>query len=277
MPTFSSLRLVFGLLTSLLAASTLPHATPHHNAASTRSSILSHDDSDPPCELPVWIARDFEWRNATNNLDCSNASQNRRYEDEDEDPDSQQDHDRNGKGQGQGRDRDNRRGGGREKDNKDQDKENKADDVDDLPSFNPLCLTGLDRHPPGYGPPDTLSVFITNIGPCRQSNPGSVPPRAIGADYVRCGSSAPTLYFEGDSNSRRSEALFRVTEQFACPDRDDDVAIYTGMGEVRFPIVCEREDDGVSCRSEEEEVRVPVGSWRRGFSRWVDGIGLIGV
>lgn len=74
-------------------------------------------------------------------------------------------------------------------------------------------MTGLSLQPSGYGPPDTLSAETTDIGRCRQQNPGSVPPRSIGKGWIRCGGSAPNFFFEGDSNSAEFIVTSRVKDE----------------------------------------------------------------
>ncbi|KAF2395655.1 hypothetical protein EJ06DRAFT_525276 [Trichodelitschia bisporula] len=150
--------------------------------------------------------------------------------------------------------------------------------TDTRPSSNwLLCSTGLSRQPPGYGPPDTFSVNITNVGPCRQSNPGSVPPRNIGKGWIRCASSAPVLYFEGDSNNRNGTGLFRVSQQFTCPDSadedgDEQVKLYTAHGEVMFGLRCAHDAErNATCTSEAKTFRIPVTGFREGVARTVGG------
>jgi hypothetical protein len=207
-------------LLDLMIVTGLPLLT----SASTSSEHLSLDRrqdqptyniSSPPCRLPVWIAHDLLWKNATNHLDCGSKAV----------------------------------------------------------QFSHLCYTGMPRQPPGYGPPDTFKVTIEGIGPCRQSNPGSVPPRQIGSGYIRCGSSAPTLFFQGTSNLPSSTGYFRVNQQFSCPDGvdedgDEKVKGFTASGEATFKLKCEHDKDrNATCRADPPEFKIPVTGLRAIYRR----------
>jgi hypothetical protein len=148
------------------------------------------------------------------------------------------------------------------------------------PQINPLCFTGLSRQPEGYGPPDTFFVNISSIGPCRQSNPGSVPPRKIGNGFIRCGSSAPTLFFRGSSDKANSTALIRVQQQIACAsgtvaDGRPKLDIYTAYGEKRFNLACGHDAFfNATCISDPKDFEIPVKGWRLAFgTRIVTGLG----
>jgi hypothetical protein len=135
-------------------------------------------------------------------------------------------------------------------------------------------MTGLSSQPPGYGPPDTLSVDITDIGRCRQRNPGSVPPRSIGKGWIRCGGSAPNFFFEGDSNSAESVATVRVKDEFYCEgnreEGDGRLKVFTANGRVEFAITCKHDEGRNStCVSKEKTIRIPVTDWAAGSGRWV--------
>jgi hypothetical protein len=139
------------------------------------------------------------------------------------------------------------------------------------PPINSLCFTGLSRQPEGYGPPDMFFVNISSIGPCRQSNPGTVPPRKIGNGFIRCGSSAPTLFFHGSSDKANSTALVRVQQQFACANGTGvggrpKMDIYTAYGEKHFSLICGHDAlFNATCVSEPKEFDIPVKGWRLGF------------
>jgi hypothetical protein len=136
-------------------------------------------------------------------------------------------------------------------------------------------MTGKSTQPEGYGPPSTFHVNITNVGPCSQRNPGSVPPRQIGKGWIRCGSSAPTLYFEGSSNADINKGSFRVSQQFICPngvdeDGDSRVQLYTANGSVDFGLKCEHDGgSNATCTSEPPVFNIPVTGWSRGVARFV--------
>jgi len=206
-------------LLELLIASSLPlliraSTSPKPLSLDRRQDTPTYNISSPPCRLPVWIAHELVWKNASHHLDC--------------DPHSW-----------------------RTPGNK-------------SVQFNHLCYTGMPRQPPGYGPPDTFRVTIEGIGPCRQSNPGSVPARQIGSGYIRCGSSAPTLFFQGSSNLASSSGYFRVNQQFSCPDGvdedgDEKVKEFTASGEVTFNLKCEHDKDrNATCRADPPEFKIPV-------------------
>jgi len=139
-----------------------------------------------------------------------------------------------------------------------------------------LCMTGRSAQPPGYGPPDSLTVNITEIGTCRQRNPGSVPPREIGNGWIRCGSSAPTLFFQGDSNSNQSVGMVRVSQEFFCPngvdeDGDEMVKMYTANGRAEFGLRCTHDTwRNATCVTYPATFVIPMTGWTEGVSRIVD-------
>lgn len=134
------------------------------------------------------------------------------------------------------------------------------------------CITGLSTQPPGYGPPDTLAADITDIGRCRQRNPGSVPPRSIGKGWIKCGGSAPNLFFEGDSNAAESIATVRVKDEFYCEgfrdEEDGRLKIFTANGKAEFAITCSHDEGkNATCISKEKSIRIPVTDWAAGSGR----------
>lgn len=138
-----------------------------------------------------------------------------------------------------------------------------------------LCMTGLNAEPAGYGPPEIFTVNITGIGPCKQRNPGSVPPRKIGNGWIRCGSSAPVLHFQGNSNLNSSRGHFRVTQQYPCPagvgeDDDGKIKMYTLNGEAEFGLKCEHDSDfNATCTSDPPTFVIPVTGWKEGYARMI--------
>lgn len=115
---------------------------------------------------------------------------------------------------------------------------------------------------------------ITDIGRCRQRNPGSVPPRSIGKGWIRCGGSAPNFYFEGDSNSAESIAVVRVKDEFYCEgnreEEDRRLKVFTANGRVKFAISCSHDGGrNATCVSKEKSIRIPVTDWAAGSGRWV--------
>jgi hypothetical protein len=80
-----------------------------------------------------------------------------------------------------------------------------AHNLDCIPdSPDPDCETGKTPQPPGYGPPDTISVDILdpNTGEsssCERSDPGSVPAGPIpDGSYHFCGDAAILMAFGGN-------------------------------------------------------------------------------
>jgi hypothetical protein len=134
-------------------------------------------------------------------------------------------------------------------------------------------MTGLNTQPPGYGPPDVLSADVTDISRCRQRNPGSVPPRAIGKGWIRCGGSAPNFYFEGDSNAAESIATVRIKDEFYCEGNQEGergVRVYTANGKAEFAISCTHDEGrNATCVSREKSIHIPVTDWAAGSGRWV--------
>jgi hypothetical protein len=123
----------------------------------------------------------------------------------------------------------------------------------------------MSKQPPGYSPPAVFSVDIDPLGRCKQSNPGSVPPRRIGDGYIRCGSSAPSLYFRGTSNEPASVGMFRVNEQFACAEGRGRKGIHTfsAWGEVEFGLVCNHDEHrNATCTSEPTTFEIPLLGWK---------------
>lgn len=138
-----------------------------------------------------------------------------------------------------------------------------------------LCMTGLTSQPSGYGPPDVLSAEITDIGRCRQRNPGSVPPRNIGKGWIRCGGSAPNFFFEGDSNAAESMATARVTDEFFCEGNSQEggrrLRIFTANGKAEFAITCSHDQGrNATCISKEKSIKIPVTGWAEGSGRWIE-------
>jgi hypothetical protein len=105
-----------------------------------------------------------------------------------------------------------------------------------------------------------------------------VPTRRIGSGYIRCGSSAPTLFFSGSSNTANSTGYFRVNQQFQCPDGvdedgDEKIKLYTASGEVHFNLKCDHDKDfNATCRADPPSFRIPVTNVKKGYNRilWED-------
>jgi len=105
-----------------------------------------------------------------------------------------------------------------------------------------------------------------------------VPPREIGNGWIRCHSSAPNLYFQGDSSKEESEATIRVKEELICPDsgeanRDEDgsLKIWTVNGEAKFGMRCSHDTGrNATCVTKEKSLQIPVTGWALGSGRWVE-------
>lgn len=124
---------------------------------------------------------------------------------------------------------------------------------------NPLCFTGRDPQPAGWGPPDSVSAVVSpGIGSCHQQNPGTTPRHEVGSDVVRCGGSAYQFAFFGDSNNALSTARFNVQNQINCPGGSS----YLAMGTVEFQMSCSY-DSGMNatCQAVGGAVTVPATSF----------------
>lgn len=100
--------------------------------------------------------------------------------------------------------------------------------------------------PPGYGPPDSVSVSIADFAypTCTQSNP-QTPPTGIGAlglaeigdGNVSCGPNHNYLNFFGDSNPGREQGRVLFIPGASCQGH---LALY----EATFPLSCTRDAGG---------------------------------
>lgn len=100
--------------------------------------------------------------------------------------------------------------------------------------------------PPGYGPPDTISISIADFAypTCTQSNPqtpatgvGALGLAEIGDGNVGCGPNHNYLNFFGDSNPGREQGRILFIPGASCQGH---LALY----EATFPLSCSRDAGG---------------------------------